>query len=63
MAYYFRCKTNTKGPLLVLDTFFEAEEMKNHPDYERVDEFGEVMVSEESTAPHPMPFHPTGAKA
>lgn len=62
MAYYFRCKSNMKAPLLVLDTFFEAEEMKNHPDYDRVDEFGEVIRSEESEAPHPMPFHPAGAR-
>ena len=56
--YFFRCKSNPKAPVLELSTFWEAEEMKNHPDYERVDEFGEVIVSEEAEAPHPMPFHP-----
>lgn len=61
--YFFRCKSNLKAPLLVLDTFWEAEEMKNHPDYERVDEFGEVVVDEASQAPHPIPFHMTGSAA
>lgn len=42
---YFRCKTGGKhAPLLAL-TPAEAREMENHPDYERVDEFGEVIES------------------
>jgi hypothetical protein len=60
--YFFRCKTNPKGPLLTLESFQEADEMKNHPDYERVDEFGEVIVSEDSDAPHPIPFHAVGGR-
>jgi hypothetical protein len=40
--FYFRCTSNPKGPLLKL-TAWEAREMQNHPDYERVDEFGEVV--------------------
>ena len=62
MNYYFRCKPNPTAPLLVLESFWEAEEMKNHPDYERVDEFGEVIADEASQAPHPIPFHVAGAK-
>lgn len=40
--HYFRCITNPKGPLLKLLPW-EAKEMATHPDYERVDEFGEVI--------------------
>lgn len=40
--HFFRCKSNPNGPLLPL-TAGEAREMENHPDYERVDEFGEVI--------------------
>lgn len=60
--FYFRCKTNPDGPILEVDTVWEMQEMRNHPDYERIDEFGEVVVSEEENAEHPIPFHPTGAK-
>ncbi len=59
-AYYFRCKSNPRGPLLILESFNEAQEMKTHPDYERVDELGEVIKSEDADAPHPMPFHAAG---
>jgi hypothetical protein len=44
MNYCYRCKTNPNAPLLTLSTAWEAEEMKNHPDYERVDELGEAIV-------------------
>jgi hypothetical protein len=43
---FFRCKSNPNGPLLPL-TPGEAREMVNHPDYERVDEFGEVVDVED----------------
>jgi hypothetical protein len=45
--YYFRCKTNPTGPILVLPSFKEAREMLNHPDYERIDESGEVIEVED----------------
>lgn len=54
--FYFRCKTNPSAPPLVLSTFWEAEEMKRHPDYERIDEFGEVIVSEADTAENRIPI-------
>jgi hypothetical protein len=38
MAFHFLCTTNPTGPLLVLDSEFEANEMKSHPDYVLVDE-------------------------
>lgn len=41
---YFRCRTNPTAPLLKLEAW-EARDMKNHPDYERVDETGEVVTS------------------
>ena len=39
---FFRCKANPNAPLLKLLSW-EAKEMISHPDYERVDEFGEVI--------------------
>lgn len=56
MAFYFRCKTNPNAPLLVLEHFWEAEEMKRHVDYERVDEHGAVVVYEDESAPNQIPF-------
>lgn len=46
-AYYFRCKSNPSAKPLVLSTAWEAKEMKNHPDYEQIDETGEVVVNED----------------
>ena len=43
--YVFRCRTNPNGPLLTLSTAWEAKEMRNHPDYEQIDEAGEVVQS------------------
>ena len=45
--YYFRCKSNPKAPLLTLYTAWESKDMRNHPDYEQVDECGEVIVTED----------------
>lgn len=44
--FYFRCKSNPRAPLLKLEAW-EAREMKTHPDYERVDETGEVVTVED----------------
>jgi hypothetical protein len=44
--FFFRCKSNHRAPLLKL-LAWEAKEMLYHPDYERVDEFGEVMEIED----------------
>lgn len=54
--FYFRCKSNPSAPPLVLTTYWEAKEMQNHPDYERIDEFGEVIVSEEDKAEGGIPL-------
>ena len=50
-AYYFRCRTNPTAPLLVLQTEWEAKEMKTNPDYDRVDEDGLPVVVEEDAQP------------
>jgi hypothetical protein len=60
--FYFRCKTNPTAAPLMLDSFWEAKEMKSHPDYERIDEFGEVIVDEQDNAENPIPFHSAGQK-
>jgi len=54
--FYFRCTTNPTAKPLVLDSYWEAQEMRNHPDYERIDEFGEVIVDEADQAERPIPF-------
>jgi hypothetical protein len=45
--YFFRCKSNPTAPLLKINTAWEAKDMRHHPDYEQVDEFGEVVVVED----------------
>lgn len=47
MPYFYRCKSNPGAPPLKLDTAWEHREMKNHPDYEQIDETGEVIVLED----------------
>jgi hypothetical protein len=42
-TYYFRCKSNPSAPPLQLNTAWEARDMRNHPDYEQIDEMGEVI--------------------
>ena len=58
--FYFRCTTNPTAKPLVLESYWEAQEMRNHPDYERIDEFGEVIVDESDLAENSIPFHPAG---
>jgi hypothetical protein len=60
--FYFRCKANPTAPLLVLDTYWEAAEMKDHPDYERIDESGEVIVDESEGAENRIPLMMVGSK-
>src|SRR3989304_4817143 len=50
--FYFQCTSNPQGPLLVLDNYWEAKDMKLHPDYVEVDEDGlPVINTDESDAP------------
>jgi hypothetical protein len=44
--YHYRCKSNPRAPILTLMAW-EAKDMKNHPDYERVDQYGELIVEED----------------
>lgn len=46
--YHFRCTSNPTAPLLTLGTAWEAKEMQSHPDYEQVDECGEVIGNEDA---------------
>jgi hypothetical protein len=46
-TYYFRCKSNPSAKPLEISTGWEAKEMRNHPDYEQIDEMGEVIVQED----------------
>lgn len=61
--YYFRCKSNLNAPILTLDTYWEANEMRDHPDYERIDEMGEVIVDEAEQAENRIPFKMGGDSA
>jgi hypothetical protein len=54
--FYFRCKSNPGGAPLLALTGGEAREMENHPDYERVDEFGEVIETTDDLD-GTIPFH------
>ena len=50
MHRYFRCTSNPSGPLLVLETEWEADEMKTNREDTEVDETGfPVIVSDEAT--------------
>lgn len=44
--YFYRCKSNPRAPILTLMAW-EARDMKNHPDYERVDHHGEVIAEDD----------------
>lgn len=55
-TYYFRCKTNPGAKVLEIHTAWEAKEMRNHPDYERIDETGEVIVDQDELE-GTIPFH------
>ena len=57
--FYFRCRTNPTAPLLVLNTDWEAREMRTNPDYDRVDVDGLPVVDADEDAPaeQSIPFH------
>lgn len=46
--FYFRCTSNPGAPILELNTAWEAKEMQGHPDYEQIDEMGEVIKNEDA---------------
>lgn len=45
--FYFLCNTNPTAPLLVLETDWEAREMRTNPDYDPVDQDGLPIVLDE----------------
>ena len=49
MKHYYRCRSNPTAPLLVLDTEWEAKEMRGHREYDEVDEDGLPVVVEDDT--------------
>jgi len=57
--FYFRCRTNPTAPLLVLNTDWEAREMRTNPDYDRVDQDGLPVVDADEDVPveQSIPFH------
>ena len=60
-TFYFRCTTNPAAKPLELKTAWEAKEMRNHPDYEQIDEMGEVIVQDDELE-GTIPFHGVQAK-
>lgn len=59
--FYFRCRSNPRAPLVELDSRWEAEEMKSHPDYDQVDEDGIPMIPEHERMETPILFEPVKA--
>jgi hypothetical protein len=47
MSRFFRCTSNPSGPLLKLDTDWEAKEMARHVDYHEVDADGLPVIPAE----------------
>jgi len=45
--YFYRCRSNPTAPVLVLDTEWEAKEMRTNLEYDQVDEDGLPVVVEE----------------
>ena len=56
--FYFKCLGNPRAPLLVLDTYWEAKEMRGNPEYARVDAAGNPWPDEEADAPTQIPVGP-----
>jgi hypothetical protein len=54
--FIFRCTSNPKGPLFITDNFYEAEDMRKHPDYQEEDKDGNVIVQQKDLAPGRITF-------
>jgi len=54
--FIFRCIANPKGPLFVTDNFYEAEDMRKHPDYQEEDADGNLVINQRDLAPTRIPF-------
>lgn len=53
--YHYKCRSNPNAPLLTLG-YWDAQEMKNHPDYDRVDELGLPIIEEDVEVPQQIPI-------
>lgn len=59
--FYFLCKSNRNAPPLVLESPWEAKDMREHPDYEEVTENGE-LVPQEDPIEGTIPFNGSGGR-
>ena len=60
MKNYYRARSNPSAPLLVLDTEWEAKEMRLNLEYDHVDSDGLPVVDEEEPPPDEKLFIPFG---
>ena len=60
MKNYYRCRSNPSAPLLVLDSEWEAKEMRLNLEYDHVDEDGLPVVDEDEPTPDEKSFIPFG---
>ena len=60
MKNYYRCRSNPSAPLLVLDSEWEAKEMRLNLEYDHVDEDGLPVVDEEEPTSEEKTFIPFG---
>ena len=63
MKNYYRCRSNPSAPLLVLDSEWEAREMRQNLEYDHVDEDGLPVVDEVEAASEETGFIPFIANA
>ena len=63
MKNYYRCRSNPSAPLLVLDSEWEAKEMRQNLEYDHVDEDGLPVVDEVEAASEETGFIPFIANA
>lgn len=59
--FYFRCTANRNAPVMTVNTAWEAKEMRDHPDYEEINEVGEVVEREDELA-GTIPFNGAGGR-
>ena len=60
MKNYYRCRSNPTAPLLVLDSEWEAKEMRMNLEYDHVDEDGLPVVDADETPSEEKNFIPFG---
>ena len=63
MKYYFRARSNPSAPPLVLDTEWEAKEMRLNLEYDPVDEDGLPIVLEDEPVAEEKDYIPFSTRA